>query len=85
MMMRPSDVKVGLVYRYRRLGELFVVLDTLPLSHGGLLHGVGAHVWLKLTGHAAGLTGVERGLVSTLAEVFWMNYQIPDFDSSSAQ
>jgi len=73
--MNASDVRIGLVYRYRRLGELYLAVELLES------HGDGAHRWLKLTGTDAGKVGTD----GPAPWFYWANYQILDPGSGEEQ
>ena len=81
--MTPYDIKVGFVYRYRRLGNLFLVTSLLDVSD--FSRGEGAHTWLKLTGDDAGKVGHDNGIISVLAEASWCNFQRLDLEAGDEQ
>lgn len=70
--MRISEIKPGLVYRYRRLGPLFLVVELYDKD--------GGHAWLNLeTGCLGRASAYEMNYAAGA------NFQIPDFESSERQ
>jgi len=74
----PHDVKLGLVYRWRRLGPLYLVVELL--EQDGL---VGGHKWMSLEGLLP--SGVMNGTSNVNPDMLWHNFQLLDLDSGTEQ
>lgn len=74
--MTADDVELGLVYRWRRFGPLFVVVEVIEGEDPG------AHVWLALDGDHA---GQSRRVEPFEIDRCGSNFQFLDYGSEDPQ